>query len=210
MGFPLHCLLSPPNLAKRLDKRLKLLTGGSRTALPRRQALRALIDWSYDLLAPDEQMLFNRLGIFAVSSSLDAVALVCGDEGIAADGVLGLASSRIDKSPIFGETNGAHERYGMVESTRAYALEKLAVLGERGRVARRYAAHVREQAFAADAAFAPGNAWLASVQFEIDNDRAMASLTAEGSLWTRRARRRGSFASIVLSQAARQIGIVMK
>ena len=73
-------ILSIPNLAQRLNERFKLLTGGSRTALPRQKTLGALIDWSYDLLTPQEQMLFNRVGIFAGGFSLDAATAVCSGE----------------------------------------------------------------------------------------------------------------------------------
>jgi predicted ATPase len=165
-------VLSLPNLATRLDQRFKLLTAGNRTALPRQKTLGATIDWSYDLLTPDEQTLFDRLGVFAGSFSLEAVAFVCGDERIDADGVLALVSSLIDKSLVFGETSGAHERFGLLESTRAYAVEKLAALGERERIARRHAAYFCERARAADAGYSSGNAWLASVELEIDNYRA--------------------------------------
>ena len=69
-------ILSIPNLAQRLNERFKILTGGSRNALPRQKTLGALIDWSYDLLTPQEQMLFSRVGIFAGGFSLDAATAV--------------------------------------------------------------------------------------------------------------------------------------
>ncbi len=70
-------ILSIPKLAQRLNERFKILTGGSRAALPRQKTLSALIDWSYDLLTAQEQMLFNRLGIFAGGFGLDAATAVC-------------------------------------------------------------------------------------------------------------------------------------
>src|SRR5205085_4041472 len=67
-------------IAERLDDRFRLLTGGSRTALPRQQTLRALIDWSYDLLAEQERTLLRRLGVFAGGWTLEAAEAVCGDD----------------------------------------------------------------------------------------------------------------------------------
>ena len=75
-------VLSVPNLAQRLNERFKLLTGGSRDVLPRQKTLGALIDWSYDLLTPQEQMLFLRLGIFAGGFALEAATRVCGGDGL--------------------------------------------------------------------------------------------------------------------------------
>src|SRR5207245_5400120 len=68
-------------IAERLDDRFRLLTGGSRTALPRQQTLRALIDWSYDLLSDAERALLRRLSVFAGGWTLDAVEAVCGEAG---------------------------------------------------------------------------------------------------------------------------------
>ena len=84
-------ILSVPNLAQRLNERFKILTGGSRSALPRQKTLTALIDWSYDLLTPHEQMLFNRVGIFAGGFSLDAATAVCGGEDLDRDRYFGSA-----------------------------------------------------------------------------------------------------------------------
>jgi predicted ATPase len=75
-------VLSIPHLAQRLNERFKILTGGSRDALPRQKTLTALIGWSYDLLSPQEQLLFTRLGIFSGGFALDAVTAVCPGEGL--------------------------------------------------------------------------------------------------------------------------------
>ena len=71
--------LSAEQVAARLDDRFRLLTGGSRTALPRQQTLRAMIDWSYDLLSPEEQTLLRRLSVFAGGWTLEAAESVCAD-----------------------------------------------------------------------------------------------------------------------------------
>ena len=165
-------VLSVPNLAKRLNERFRILTGGSRTALPRQKTLSALIDWSYDLLTLDEQRLFSRLGVFAGSFSLEAAETVCGDEEIDADHVFDLVSSLTEKSLLHGDTSGSEERYLLLESTRAYALTKLAAFGERERFTRRHAAYFNDRALAAAARHQPGIAWNESVERELDNYRA--------------------------------------
>jgi predicted ATPase len=166
-------VLSVPHLAERLNERFKLLTGGSRTALPRQQTLHALLDWSYDLLTEQEQRLFARLGIFAGGFSLDAATSVCGGDGLDELDILDLVGSLTDKSLVVADTSGEHERYRLLESTAAYALEKLGAAGEREALARRHAEYFRDQALAADERWGTGStfAWLADAELELDNDR---------------------------------------
>ena len=167
-------VLSIPKLAQRLNDRFKILTGGSRTALPRQKTLSALIDWSYDLLSPQEQTLFTRAAIFAGGFSFEAATAVCMGAGIDDPDVLDLLSSLTDKSLVVAETGGDLERFRLLESTRAYALEKLAAAGERGDLARRHSKYFCDQAQAADARYGTGStaAWLAGVELELDNYRA--------------------------------------
>jgi predicted ATPase/class 3 adenylate cyclase len=132
-------VMSVPNLAQRLDERFKVLTGGSRTALPRQKTLTALFDWSYDLLTPEERILFNRVAIFAGSFTQDAAAFVCADDGAEYADVLDLIASLADKSLMVVDTSGNQERYRVLESTRQYALGKLGASGEQPRLARRHA-----------------------------------------------------------------------
>ncbi|MBV8529872.1 MAG: adenylate/guanylate cyclase domain-containing protein [Candidatus Eremiobacteraeota bacterium] len=167
-------VLSIPNLAQRLSERFKILTGGSRTALPRQKTLGALIDWSYDLLTPQEQTLFNRVGIFAGGFSLDAATAVCSAEDLDEIDILDLLSSLTDKSLVVADTTGEQERYHLLESTRAYAVEKLTADGAREELARRHAEYFRDQALAAAERYGTGSAfaWLAVVELELDNDRA--------------------------------------
>ncbi len=167
-------VLSIPNLAQRLNERFKILTGGSRTALPRQKTLSALIDWSYDLLTPQEQMLFNRVGIFAGGFSLDAATAVCGGEGLDEIDILDLLSSLTDKSLVVADTAGEQERYRMLESTRAYALDRLSAAGERERLARRHGEYFRHQAQEADKRYGTGStsAWSMDVELELDNYRS--------------------------------------
>lgn len=167
-------VLSLHNLARRLDERFTILTGGSRTALPRQKTLAALIDWSYDLLSPHEQRLFNRVAVFAGGFTLDAVTSVCACDGIDAPDVLDLIASLADKSLIVADTARTHERYRLLESTREYAMEKLKVSGERDLLARRHAEHflgVAQQAEKDLGEMALGE-WLASLEPSVDDFRA--------------------------------------
>ena len=192
--------LSIPNLAQRLNERFKILTGGSRDALPRQKTLSALIDWSYDLLTPQEQLLFNRVGIFAGGFSLDAAAAVCSDchpvrsdteraqrvEGessrrIDEIEILDLLSSLTDKSLVVADTTGEHERYHLLESTRAYALEKFTAAGAREQLARRHAEYFRDQAQEAGVRYSTGSpAGLTSMELELDNYRAVLEWALKG------------------------------
>jgi predicted ATPase len=167
-------VLPVPRLAERLSERFKLLTGGSRSALPRQQTLHALLDWSYDLLTEQEQRLFARLGVFAGGFDLDAATSVCGGEGLDELDILDLVGSLTDKSLVVADTSGEHERYRLLESTAAYALEKLSASGEREALARRHAEYFRDQALAAGERRGTGSAfaWLAGVELELDNYRA--------------------------------------
>ena len=167
-------VLSISNLAQRLNERFKFLTGGSRSALPRQKTLTALIDWSYDLLAPHERLLFARVGIFAGGFGLDAVTAVCSGQGLDGTDVFDLLASLIDKSLVVADTTGEQERYRLLESTTAYALEKLIASGQRERLARRHGEYFREQAEAADERRGSGSrfTWLAETELELDNYRA--------------------------------------
>ncbi|MFI7134282.1 BTAD domain-containing putative transcriptional regulator [Nonomuraea sp. NPDC050153] len=128
--------MTPRQLADRIDDRFKLLTGGSRTALPRQQTLRAVVEWSWELLGEQERVLARRLAVFAGGATLESVEAVCGG---AAD-VLGALA---DKSLVQVSAEG---RYSMLETIRAYALERLAEAGEVGAYRRRHAAYLLDLA----------------------------------------------------------------
>jgi predicted ATPase/DNA-binding SARP family transcriptional activator len=120
----------PEQIAARLSDRFRLLTGGSRTALPRHQTLLALIDWSYELLSEGERVLLRRLSVFAGGWSWEAAQAVCGD-GLG-DEVLDSLVSLVDKSLIVVEEpmEAAEGRYRLLETIRQYAREKLLASGE--------------------------------------------------------------------------------
>jgi non-specific serine/threonine protein kinase len=124
--------LSVEQIAVRLDDRFRLLTGGTRTALPRQQTLRALIDWSYNLLSEQEKILLCRLAVFAGGWTLEAAESVCiGPEGgIESEDVLDLLDHLVDKSLVISVNDGNETRYRRLETIRQYAREKLSESGE--------------------------------------------------------------------------------
>jgi predicted ATPase/class 3 adenylate cyclase len=117
-------VLTSEQIAARLDDRFHLLTGGSRTALPRQQTLRATIDWSYSLLSEEEKKLFRRLAVFVGGWTLEAAESVCSGEGNASD-ILDLLTRLMDKSLILIDETTGGMRYRRLESIRQYSREKL-------------------------------------------------------------------------------------
>ena len=113
-------LLSPEQIASRLDDRFRLLVGGSRTALPRQQTLRALIDWSYDLLSEEEKGLFRTASVFVGGWTLDALEAVADDPN-----ALEHLEQLVNKSLVIAEERDNEMRYFMLETIRQYAREKL-------------------------------------------------------------------------------------
>jgi non-specific serine/threonine protein kinase len=134
--------LTPEQIAARLDQCFRLLTGGSRAALPRQQTLRATLDWSYELLSEAERRLLNRLAVFAGGWSLEAAETVCSDEHTPPEHVMDLLAQLVSKSLVLADEAGdGTERYRMLETVRQYARERLVAAGEIESVHRRYAAY---------------------------------------------------------------------
>ncbi len=117
--------LSVEDINSRLHDRFKLLTGGSRIALERQQTLRALVNWSYDLLQENEQIVLDRLSVFVGGFDLDAAEAVCGADPIEPEDVLDLVTSLVDKSLVMFEHDGGGARYGLLETIREFAHEHL-------------------------------------------------------------------------------------
>ncbi|MCC6626577.1 MAG: adenylate/guanylate cyclase domain-containing protein [Chloroflexi bacterium] len=126
-------------LAQRLDDRFRLLTGGSRTALPRQQTLQATIDWSYQLLDPQEQALLRRLSVFAGGWTLPAAETVGAGGPIEDRAVLDLLTRLVDKSLVMLDESGEEWRYQLLETVRQHAGELLAASGEAESVHGRHA-----------------------------------------------------------------------
>ncbi len=119
-------VLSPAQLAQRLDHRFRVLAGGERGAIERHATLRAAIDWSYELLSPDEQCMLARLSVFAGGCSLEAAEAVCSSAGIDEGQVLDLLSTLVARSLVVAEDAPSGERrYRLLETIRQYAEEKV-------------------------------------------------------------------------------------
>jgi predicted ATPase/DNA-binding SARP family transcriptional activator len=168
-------LLSPQALLARLEQRFDLLTGGPRDRAARQQTLRATIDWSYELLGAGEQTLFARLAIFVGGCTIEAAECVCGGEGL-----LTQLATLIDNSLLLeDEQPDGEPRFTMLETLRAYALERLDDAGELEEIGRRHAEYFTkiESRVPVDPRF--GNAdWLLLAR-DLDNFRAaLARLAA--------------------------------
>ncbi len=179
-------MLAPEDLARKLDERFQLLTGGDRSALPRQQTMRALIDWSYDLLAEGERALFQRLSVFAGGFTLEIASAVCGDERTDEIAVLDMLTSLVDKSLVQADLTPHGTRYRLLESNRQYAREKLAASGGYAAVARRHATAYCDLAEHLEAIWhtTPSPQWLARIAPELENWRTALewALEARGDL----------------------------
>ncbi len=130
--------LSVEQIVARLDDAYRLLTGGSRSALPRQQTLRGAMDWSYSLLSAQEQAFFRRLSVFAGSFSLAAAEAICAGEPGEAYDVLDVLSSLIDKSLVLMEQRSGEARYRLLETIRQYGQDKLQECAEAAQVRRHH------------------------------------------------------------------------
>jgi predicted ATPase/DNA-binding CsgD family transcriptional regulator len=137
-------LLDSHTLAARLDDAFAVLTGGSRTALPRQQTLRATLDWSYRLLNDEERLLLQRLAVFAGGCTLEAAEAICSGDGLVAGQVLDRLAALVDKSMVNAERKpGEDTRYHLLETVRQYAREKLNDAGESPRLHSRHLDYYR-------------------------------------------------------------------
>jgi predicted ATPase/DNA-binding SARP family transcriptional activator len=137
-------VLSPEQIAARLDDAFRLLTTGSRTALPRQRTLRGTMDWSYSLLDTREQALLRRLAVFAGSFSLEAAEAVCVGDPLEAEDILDGVAALVDKSLVVMEAGDGAARYRLLETVRQYGLELLNADGDVGTYRARHAHHYLE------------------------------------------------------------------
>ncbi len=208
LAAPRVKMLSLNQLDERLGERFKLLTGGSRTALPRQQTLRATIAWSYDLLTPDEQSMLRQLAIFRGGWTLEAAEAICIDERFPECGALDLLTALVDKSLVVVELDRKEQRYRLLESTRQFAAERLGEVGEREDVAARHCRYFAREAQRAGDAYwqTDSDLWTAQVRIDLENYRAAigwglagngdaeaaaTTVAGLGSLWAKIARREG-------------------
>lgn len=167
-------VMPPEQIAARLDDRFRLLTGGSRTALPRQQTLRALIDWSWDLLLEPERATLRRLSVFVGGWTLEAAEAVCASGDLEPGAVLDTLTRLVDKSLVLAEDQGDEERYRMLETMRQYAREKLLESGESGPIRDRHLGYFVEFGESGDAGLhGPEEAaWFNRLEIEHANLRA--------------------------------------
>ena len=178
-----------PQILSRLNDRFRLLTGGSRTALPRQQTLRAVVDWSYELLFNDEQRVFERLSVFPGGCDLATAQVVCADRDLPGPDIEDIIRALIDKSLITAEAGTNELRVSQLQTLAQYGRERLAERGESARVRDAMAAHFATLCTGSAAAFT-GDAqrtWLATIDQEQDNLRgalewAVATDDAETAL----------------------------
>lgn len=172
-------VLSPRQLAQKLDERFRVLTGGDRSALPRHQTMRALIDWSYDLLSEQERALFRKIAVFAGGFTLESATAVCGTDTLDEFAVMELLTSLVDKSLVQAGTSCDVPRYNMLESTRQYARERLSERGELPAAARAHAEAFLELARRLESSYprTRDEDWFAQVEAESENWRAALDWT---------------------------------
>src|SRR6266849_2708494 len=161
-------------VAARLDDRFRLLTAGSRTALPRHQTMRATLDWSHELLSESERVVLRRLGVFVGAFTLDAASAVAASVDIPASEAVDSVASLVDKSLLSTNVTGTIVRYRLLETTRAYAREKLLEIAEVNHFARRHAEFYRKLFEHAEAELEtrPTAEWLVAYRPHIDDLRA--------------------------------------
>ncbi len=173
--------LTVQQIAARLDDRFRLLSEGSRTALPHQQTLQTMMDWSFNLLSIPEQALLRRLSVFSGGFTLETAESVCAGEGIAPREVYNLLTHLIDKSLVKAEEQGKEMRYGLLETVRQYARERLLEADELESVcARHLDFYVGLMAQAWDAIGGEDEAlWLERLEREHDNLRAALAWALE-------------------------------
>ncbi|HXO18231.1 MAG TPA: tetratricopeptide repeat protein, partial [Candidatus Dormibacteraeota bacterium] len=166
-------VLSAWQIAERLDGVFELLTGSGDAVVPRHRTMRAVIDWSYDLLSSQARLLFDRVSVFAGGFTLEAAAAVCADENLEAGDLLEVLSLLINRSLVMVDFSRMDARYHMLESMRQYALEKLTKRGERQAIAHRHARVFLQVAERLDRDWyeARERSWFRQAQAELDNFR---------------------------------------
>jgi predicted ATPase/DNA-binding winged helix-turn-helix (wHTH) protein len=163
-------LLGVHGLRRRLDERLRLLAGGNRTALPRHQTLQGALQWSYGLLTANEQTVFDRLGVFLGTFSLDVAPHVASDRTIDHWAVIDHLTSLVDKSLVMLD-GGETPRYRLLESSRAFALERLAITGSLD-TTRRHHAEALAESLTGNDPFEEPLARMRRIAPDLDNVRA--------------------------------------
>ncbi|MEU3625234.1 AfsR family transcriptional regulator [Amycolatopsis coloradensis] len=164
-------------ISQRLDDRFRLLTSGSRTALPRQRTLRAVVEWSWDLLDDAERVLARRLSVFGAGAEVEAVESVCAGEGLPAEDVLYVLGSLVEKSIVDAMAGDQGEpRYRMLETIRAYAAERLDEAGERALLTKAYHRYYAELAERLEPSLRTRNQLIAISRYDAENGNLVTAL----------------------------------
>lgn len=176
--------MSVADINARLKDRYKLLTGGGRVLMERQQTLRALVDWSYDLLDDDERIALNRLAVLVGGFDLAAAEQVCGAEPLAPPDVLDLVTSLVEKSLLMTDEREQGTRYRMLETIREYAREKLEQAGDLASTVARHGQHYFSFAKAVrDGLKGPDQPlWIERMEVDLDNVRAGIAAAMAGGV----------------------------
>ena len=195
-------LLAPEQIAARLDDRFRLLTGGSRTAVPHHQTLLAAVEWSHELLDPAERALFARLAVFAGGFTLELAEAVGASPPVGAEDVLDLLTHLVDRSLVLFEPRTDGTRYHLLETLRDFGLQRLAAGADEAATRARHAAALVDLAVSADGRLnGPGQVdtlkeleaehenLRAALYFLLERGEGVAALRLSGALarfWDRR------------------------
>jgi len=167
-------VLGVEGLAARLDDSLPILRSRRRGPAPRHRTMRAVIDWSYSLLKQDEQRFFTALGVFSGGFTIDAAAAVAMDSKTTDIGAIDRLADLVKKSLVVADMSGIKPWFRLLDTTRTYAVEKLAGSSDREGIARRHAEYYCDlfERAESEAAARPTSEWLADYALEINNLRA--------------------------------------
>ena len=174
-------MLTPAELAHRLDQRFRLLTGQERGAVERHQTLQAAVDWSYDLLDPREQRVLDRLSVFAGGFTLEAAEHVSNGIDVDESEVFEILGALVARQLVQADARGIETRYGLLETIRQYAQEHLEADGETDAVRRSHAAYYASflERGASHLPDADGVLWAERLAREVDNMRAALACAIE-------------------------------
>ena len=162
-------------LAARLDDRFRLLTGGARTAMPRQQTLRAVVEWSYELLFDDEQRVFERLSVFAGGCTLEAAEAVCAGDDLAVEDIADLLGHLVDKSLLIADHAGSEVRFRLLQTLGLFGRERLVAAGEADAARSRHAVvfgALCRRGYRAYRGLEDQHTWLVEIHHDFDNVRA--------------------------------------
>jgi len=176
LAAPCVRMMSLQALSARLDDRFRVLTGGSRAALPHHRTLRSLIDWSHALLSEQEQAVLRRASVFAGGWTLEAAERICSGDGVEAHAVLHLLSSLVDKNLVVTDSSAEEPRFSMLETVRHYARERLRDSGEEAPVNDRQVAYLSNIARGLDSTGSDGTIRRTLLQLDAEHDNLRAAL----------------------------------